>query len=270
MILNKEELALSNLESWTRKLSFDCRQQRFDACVVFLKSDNLSSIQLNSLASQLPQEELADVFKNSIFSRQTDYVLGRLSARKAVLTALGKDPFHKVSDSQNLRILPGVFNQPVLSAHGQANRLGVSISHRCGSAVALAFDRRHPMALDLECIDPAQEIVFQQFVDSDELQSIRSSLSGLTHLEQISLIWTCKEALGKVMGCGLTVPSEFLAVAGAEPSLCFEQPQGSVSGWRGLFRNCPQFSWYAWKLEDYWLTVVAPAQSRLIFISPSL
>ncbi len=258
---------MSNLGSWSRILSFDWCKNRFDASVVCLQSENMTATQLNNLAFQLPEEERLGIFENSVFSRQKDYVIGRIAARKAVLKLLNFDKCNKISNLQSIRILPGVFNQPVLTAHGKLNRLGVSISHRYGSSVALAFDRRHPMALDLEYIDPEQEFVFQQFVGHDELHCIQYSMSDLTKLEKICLIWTCKEALGKVMGCGLTVPTEFLAISGAEPSLCFEQAQGCIKGWRGLFQNCPQFAWYAWKLEDHWLTIVAPKQSRLIAIS---
>ena len=262
---SKEEFReLPDLVSWTQQLNFEWQKQRFEAWVVCLQSNNLTSIRLQRLASQLPREELAALSANAIFSRQRDYVLGRLAARKAVGAALGGPNLDPMGDSSCLRILPGVFTQPVLTAIGPASRLGVSISHRDGCAVALAVDRKHPMALDLERIDPEQTTVFAPFMDLQERKTFQTALPSLSDIEQRCLLWTCKEALGKAMGCGLTVPPEFLAVAGAASGVPMTLPQGSIAGVRGSYRHCPQFAWHAWKLTDRWLTIAAPEQSRLV------
>ncbi len=232
--------------------------------MVCLQSTNLTPMQLHHLACQLPPEELSALSANAIFSRQRDYVLGRLAARQAVGAALGVHALDPVDDSSCLRILPGVFTQPVLSAVGPASRLAVSISHRDGCAVALAVDQRHPMALDLERIDPEQIAVFSSLVDLQERMAIRMALPSLRDIDQLCLLWTCKEALGKAMGCGLTVPPEFLAVAGAASGMPMTLPQGTIAGVRGGYRHCPQFAWHAWLLTDSWLTIAAPEQSRLL------
>ena len=258
------QLNFPKLTSWTRRLTFECEKECFEVCIVYLQSINLTSLQLEILASQLPREELSRLSDKAVFSRRRDYILGRHAARMAIHAALGTQLLNYVDNLSAVLILPGVFTQPVLSTEGSASRLGVSISHHDGCAVAITFDRRHPMALDLEPIALEQQVIFEELTDFRERESIKTELSSFSEIERLCLLWTCKEALGKVMGCGLTVPPEFLTVASANPSLSIALPEGRVPTWQGTYRNCPQFTWYAWKLSNSWLTFVAPAQSHLI------
>lgn len=264
MTLKGLELDLPQLTSWTRHLTFKCKNEFFHVYVVYLHSLNLTSLQLQSIASKLPHEELKVLSDKVVFNRRRDYVLGRYAARMAIQTALGIKSVNHLEKESTFHILPGVFNQPVIISQGLASMLGVSISHQDGCAVAVAFDRKHPMAIDLERIDIKQTYEFEQLVNLQERDFFDAIFSSLSKIEKLCLFWTSMEALGKVMGCGLTVPPEFLEVAYSKLSIPIKFLKGTLETWYGSYQNCPQYSWYSWRVTNYWITFVAPAQSQFI------
>jgi 4'-phosphopantetheinyl transferase len=227
----------------------------------------------------MPPEERAGLTPHAAPApaRRQAYVLGRLAARRALLPLVGAEGLG------SLCILPGVFGQPVLVAsQGPATRLGVSLSHRNGVAVAVAFEREHPMGVDIEMLDPAQADTLQSQELPGEVAAFTARPGSaatspatlpvnrpaqvqaprLSPLERATLLWSCKEALGKAMGCGLTVPPEFLAVASAGPGPALELPSGPAAGWRGSYRHSLQFAWQAWRVGPAWLTLALPQRSE--------
>ncbi len=248
-------------------LTFEWQSHHYRAWMACLQTTGLTPARLQSFKSLLHRDELAALGENAGFARQRDYVLGRLAARMVFLVSMDAAEAFSAEKWQSVRILSGVFGQPVLYAESLSAQIGVSISHHDGRVVALAHDRRHPMALDVERVAVDQLDAFAQMAGYDECRRIHQAIPGLSRAEQVSLIWTCKEALGKAMGCGLTVPQEFLAVEGNAQALPPQFSFGNSSGWRGSYRHCPQFAWYAWLLSDSWLTIAAPSHSRLLSLS---
>lgn len=251
----------------SKLLTFEWQDDLFKAWVVCIRTNGLTPSKLQSLKSLLHPDELEALGGNAAFVRMRDYVAGRVAARISVLASMGVDMECLTGNWPSMRILPGVFNQPVLQVEGSASRLGVSISHHDEGTVALACDRRFPMALDVERLAAEHKEAFSQVVAHDEWSGLRRSLPCFGEIDLLALVWTCKEALGKVMGCGLTVSPEFLAVTGDAYRLPYESNFGNAPGWRGTYQNCPQFNWHAWRHTDSWLTIAVPAHSRLIGIS---
>lgn len=254
-------------QSSIRTLTFEWNTHQYSASMACVPTACLAPIELQMFKSLLHRDELAGLGEGAAFSRQHDYVMGRVAAKMALMAGSGAADEVFSGEWTALRILPGVFGQPVLCVDGDAGQSGVSISHHEGLAVGLAFDRRHPMALDAELVVANQEEAFAQMVDSEERLGMRKSLPHLKEVERLALIWTCKEALGKAMGCGLTVPPDFLAVQGNSHDISFELFRAGGRGVRGMYRHCPQFAWHAWRLPHSWLTIAAPAQSRLVGVS---
>lgn len=155
--------------------------------------------------------------------RQESFLLGRIAAKSAVaeLAQLG--------DPSTVEIRRGVFEQPLVRGAG-CEGCAISISHDGTWAVGLAFHDAHPMAIDVENID------------AERIRTIASQLSArelgwaaaTPDRDAIStLLWTAKEGLSKVLGCGLTAPMLLLSLKEFEavgPSL-----------WRGLFENFAQY-----------------------------
>jgi phosphopantetheinyl transferase len=83
----------------------------------------------------------------------------------------------------------------------------VSISHSGQWGAALAFPERHPLAIDIEEVNP------------DRAEAIRSQLTAaecrLLKMDAPDLIvaWTIKEALAKVIRCGMMTPFSVFEIA---------------------------------------------------------
>lgn len=195
-------------------------------------------------------------------ARQRDFLLGRLAARQALATWLGLEGPHALPA---LDILPGVFGQPIVQApHGAASRLGVSISHCAGVACALAHERGHPMAVDVEREDAASQAAMAATFTAEELAFASTALDPhLSHLAQLTQVWSAREALGKVLGCGLTVPSHLLEVQAPHTGPGLPWPSGPQAGWYGHYRHFIQYGWHAWRIGSTWLTLALPRRSQL-------
>lgn len=193
--------------------------------------------------------------------RRRGFLHGRLAARRALARLLGP------AAVEALHIRPGVFGRPeVWEADGRACRLAISISHRDGLACALAFPREQPMGVDLEVIDASAlpAIAAQTSPDERALQAARPATDAAraTHL---TLLWCAHEALGKALGCGLTVPAHFLEVgrldAAAPPAPTL--PGADGTGWRGEYRHVLQYGLHAWRLGEAVLALALPRRTSL-------
>lgn len=156
-------------------------------------------------AAFLSSSELAQLSAFRFAPRQESFLLGRLAA-KAALGAYFAEP-----DWTKIELSAGVFGQPLV--HYPPNHgADIAISHVPGFAVALAFPRAHPMAVDLEDIDDARaDTVSGELRFSPEELAWLQSPALEKRAAYISL-WTAREALSKVLKCGLTCPFEILAL----------------------------------------------------------
>lgn len=145
----------------------------------------------------LHPEELAYFDTLRFERRQKSYLWGRYCAKQA-LTAFLKEP-----DMTQISIHHGVFEQPIVRCTSKKS-VQISISHcdECGGAIA--FPEEHPMAIDLEKIDPKKIEILQTQCTQDELKLIQSL--QVPEINQLTLLWTVKEALSKALKCGLMTP----------------------------------------------------------------
>ena len=174
--------------------------------------------------------------------RRRSYLLGRCAAKLALQQSLAEP------DLRALEIGSGVFGQPLV-LHASRATPGVTISHSVDLAVAFAFPAGHPMGVDLERIDP------------ERLDTIRSVMSRrerawADHSDPVTLstlVWTAKEALSKVLLCGLMSPWAILSVGEL-------QPRGARV-WEGRFENFAQYKFFSWASRFYLMSVVLPKNS---------
>ena len=136
--------------------------------------------------------------------RQQDFLIGRYCAKKAVSILLQKDEFTQTC------IENGVFQQPYVY-HPSCQNLQISISHTENYGAALAFSEAHPMAIDIEtiCMDKTKTFQTQLTV----AEQILAEKLVISKISQLTLLWTIKEALSKILKCGFMMPFEILEIA---------------------------------------------------------
>jgi 4'-phosphopantetheinyl transferase EntD len=178
--------------------------------------------------------------------RRASYLLGRFTAKSALAKCAGAG----FRPTQTV-IVAGIFSQPVV--HGQAARtLGVSISH-CDCLVgSVAFPEEHPMAIDVETIDPARTKVMLTQIRPEENELARARC-GSPDLAA-TLVWSAKEALSKALRCGMTCPFELLEICELE---------ACDGGWTGRFRNFAQYKFQTCQRGDTAITIVLPKKTEL-------
>jgi 4'-phosphopantetheinyl transferase len=177
--------------------------------------------------------------------RRTSFLLGRYAAKKA-LSCYFAEP-----DLSAIAISSGVFGQPVVQ-YLSAFQATLSISHAQQAACAIASPGVHPMGLDFESIDESKSEVIKSQLTPDELGFLidtpASEITGLT------IMWSAKEALSKILMCGLTCPFKLLAVRS------LHQNEGYFEG---EYLNFQQYRFRSWVTETSVCTVVFPVRTQI-------
>lgn len=215
------------------------------ACFVWVRCEFFPEL-ASDYRRFLHDEEVRYYETLSVERRRLSYLLGRFTAKKALLNYSGV----ALADTQ-IQIVPGVFSQPVVRP-GFADPVGVSISHSESIAGSIAFPETHPMAVDLEVAD-------ENRIDIMKTQILEEELAlALPHWADESLIcttiWTAKEALSKILRCGMTCPFDLLAIS----EFCLEPP-----GFTGRFRNFGQYKFQSWWRNKTVVSFVLPRRTNM-------
>jgi phosphopantetheinyl transferase len=154
---------------------------------------------LQQAETQLHPKEREIYYSYTHESRRRSYLAGRYAAKRAVAL------YSKESDLSRIWIARGVFGQPVVI---YGHNIQVSITHCDDAAAAIAFSERIPLGIDMERVRRDSVPALEDQVTSREKQL----LHALSHSDEISLslLWTVKEALSKVLRTGLTLPFRIL------------------------------------------------------------
>ncbi|HEY8464333.1 MAG TPA: 4'-phosphopantetheinyl transferase superfamily protein [Bacillota bacterium] len=136
--------------------------------------------------------------------RIKSYLTGRLAAKKAIAALTGNNNLAKIA------IQRGIFTQPIATCEGQPN-IQVSISHCEDFGAAIAFPEAHPMGIDLEKIAIKQNQVIEREVTEAEINLIKTF--PVPYEKMLTLLWTAKEALSKVLKTGLMTPFQIYEIA---------------------------------------------------------
>ncbi|WP_158700731.1 4'-phosphopantetheinyl transferase family protein [Bacillus paralicheniformis] len=136
--------------------------------------------------------------------RVLSYLAGRYAAKHAVSALLGEESLERIY------IKRGLFHYPIVQ-HEYRSNIQVSISHCEQIGAALAFDEETPMGLDVERVHVDKRVVIAGLMTGDELKMVRSMC--LPEEVVLTMLWTCKEALSKVIRTGLTIAPEMLEIS---------------------------------------------------------
>jgi len=183
--------------------------------------------------------------------RIKSYLLGRLVAKQAVAALTGEKIL------KNINIQYGIFKQPIVVSNKQ--NIQVSISHCDNFGAAIAFPEAHPMGIDIEKINPhTAEAVKRQITEAEE-ELLHSSV--LSYELGLTLLWTAKEALSKVLKTGLMTPFEVFEISKIEPHdnciMCY-------------YKNFAQYRVLSFTIDKYMFSIAHPLKSELSFDVQSL
>jgi 4'-phosphopantetheinyl transferase len=194
----------------------------------------------------LHPNELAQYERFAVPRRKTSFLLGRYVAKQA-LAVLLREPVYA-----NIEIAPGVFTQPIVK-FPTPEPVGVSITHAGELACALAFPQIHPMAIDVEQLDAKSLEAMKSQILTEELSP--EALPQVSELVRCTIIWTAKEALSKVLKCGMMCPFSILETV---------ELRQDAAGYVGYFRNFGQYKFHTWVLNDHVMTIVLPKWTTMV------
>ena len=178
--------------------------------------------------------------------RIRSYLMGRFVAKKAVALLTGE------KNLTNIFIQSGIFSQPIVVASRE--NIQVSISHCDEFGVALAFPEAHPLGIDIEKINHDKKAVLENQMTPAERKRI-SSLP-LSYEVYLTILWTAKEALSKVLKTGLTTPFEVFEISKTE----FRENY-IVS----YYKNFAQYKVVSFTIGNYVCSLIQPLKSQLHF-----
>lgn len=193
----------------------------------------------------LAPEEAALLTERLAPARRQSLLAGRWAAKKA-LGLLAPDVAPR-----DIRILPGVFGQPVVSLPDRAN-VQVTLAHAGRAALALAHPESCPMGIDLERARPETLSALNDQATPREREAMRTVLPG-DEAQRLLLLWCLKEALSKALRTGLTVPFALLEVARLAPV---------PGGVEAQFANFAQYQGLALAAGPFALAVVRPRMAQ--------
>jgi len=194
----------------------------------------------------LHPRELAQYERLTVPRRQSSFLLGRYVAKEALGALL------RESVPAAIEITPGVFTQPIVK-FPTSEPVGVSITHAGELACALAFPEIHPMGIDVERLDGKSLEAMKSQVLAEELRP--EILPQVPDLVRCTVIWTAKEALSKVLTCGMMCPFALLETVDLRQD---------VSGYVGYFRNFGQYKFHTRVVHDHVLSIVLPKWTTMV------
>ncbi|MBY9081321.1 4'-phosphopantetheinyl transferase superfamily protein [Paenibacillus sp. HN-1] len=176
--------------------------------------------------------------------RMRSYLLGRFAAKQAAAALTGEE------ELANIHIQAGIFDQPILSS--AKRNIQVSITHCNDYGAAIAFPEAHPMGIDLEKIDDRKRTAIESHITMAEKEYINPLPIPLD--TALTLLWSAKEALSKVLKTGLTASFKVFEVSKIERYddyfICF-------------YKNFKQYKAIAFSVGSYMSAIACPLNTEM-------
>lgn len=214
-------------------------------CICIVTTDLDTLIQNREVF--LHPSELKELASMQYPRRQISYLRGRYAAKLALQYL---DIGLKLNE---IGIHNGVFGFPYINPPLAVNNQ-VSISHNDITAFAVAFNQSHPMAIDVEQVPNDRiEAIKSQMLDKELDLAINSMIDEDTAL---TLFWTAKEALSKIIKCGLWIDYKLLEISTFE---------GVSNHYVCKFKNFPQYKTNSFVYKDNVFSLILPAKNYVFF-----
>ncbi|NRR21133.1 4'-phosphopantetheinyl transferase superfamily protein [Brevibacillus sp. MS2.2] len=176
--------------------------------------------------------------------RVKSYLTGRYVAKRAVSVLTGEDSLERICIEQ------GIFHHPVVNLPNTTN-VQVSITHCDDLAAAIAFSEELPMGIDVERISVDRNKVLETQMTVKEGNLF--SCLPYSYETTLTLFWTVKEALSKILKTGLTTSFHIYEISQVEAK------NGVVYS---LFENFPQYRTASFILGDYVCSITYPKKTE--------
>jgi 4'-phosphopantetheinyl transferase EntD len=120
--------------------------------------------------------------------------------------------------------------------------------------VAVSFPESYPMAIDIEAINTVNSSVIKAYFTENELSQISGDV--LNFDTYLTLLWTVKEGLAKVLKCGLLVPLSVFEVSKIAVDNEYIQ---------SFFKNFSQYQALSFISGDMVCSIVYPSNANISF-----
>lgn len=224
------------------KLELIRDKQQFQAYVALLNGE-LAALSLN-LEDLHPNEKA--VYQQYQYNRRKEsYLLGRLSAKEAIL------PLTNISSPKSIWIDTGVFQFPIVKCPNNSN-IQVSISHCDTIGFSVAYPEAHPMGIDVEKIHADRTTtLLSQLTQKEQLLLTKKNNSTIANY---TALFSIKEALSKVIRTGMMLDFKFLEV----DAVNINQQVIACT-----FTHFGQYKAYAYLSEEYVFSIVLPKRTQV-------
>ncbi|HEY2019501.1 MAG TPA: 4'-phosphopantetheinyl transferase superfamily protein [Bryobacteraceae bacterium] len=203
----------------------------------------------------LAESELVSLTGMRIPKRRTDWRLGRWTAKRAVAVYLNLPGDFRSLARTEIRTAESGAPQ-VFLAHQPAG-IGISLSHRAGTAVCALAPAGAAVGCDLEFIEHRSYAFTADYFTTEE-QVLVSRASTEDRPMVIALVWSAKESALKALETGLRLDTRCVAVI---PKNAVQyRHRSTVGDWRPLEVRCAGGQSFEgwWQCEgDRILTLVA-------------
>lgn len=177
---------------------------RFETFLCFCEFSEINAYQATTQIFH-PREKK---YYDGLFSKRArSYQIGRYVAKRAVAALTGEKEF------RNILVEQGIFDQPVVTCRVRSN-VQVSITHCDGLGAAIAFWENYPMGIDIERINLEHSNLLEGQLTEQEKELIKTL--PYPYQAALTIFWTSKEALSKVLRTGLTTPLYIYEVSKVE------------------------------------------------------
>jgi Phosphopantetheinyl transferase len=134
-----------------------------------------------------------------------DYFLGKVSLQKEI-THWHKRLQHLAGRYLLQYLFPEFPHHLILIADTRkpylpGEEFHFSISH-CGDFAAVIVSKDKRVGVDIELVTPKVELIKKKFLNEDELTASGNHENNMSKLQQLTLLWCCKEAVFKWHGNG--------------------------------------------------------------------
>lgn len=205
------------------------------------------SLAVKNISHILHPDEMAYFNTLKHERRQKSYLMGRYACKK-VLFSYFNEP-----NLTAIEIVQGIFGQPSVR-YLTREMPGISLSHDNFFAVAIAFPDTHSMAIDIETADEGKVEVIKSQLTDREAEFTMSRI--LPEYLLCTLFWTVKEALSKLLKCGLNIRFTLLEAE-------IVKFDCRTKEFHMTFTNFPQYQACAWTLGNTVLAIVYPKKSEI-------
>jgi phosphopantetheinyl transferase len=230
------------------KVALEREAQTDIACLRFVHESRYAALAENP-SSILHADELKYFQSLSALKRKKDFLLGRYAAKRALLELV---PGGSLA---GIHIQPGVFQQPIVKGKG-FEQLSVCITHSGHHAAVIAFPTGHPVGIDIEWHDDAHIETLSTQVSQKELPLDASQFKIQAEIERYTRVWTVKEALSKILKCGLTTPFSIFEIT--------PDPLKETGIWTGGFENFHQYRFISIASANTSFSLVHPGRTKVV------